>query len=176
MPYLNFQIDKLTNCLEEKETGLVYNTTLSRLTSQEVKGVLKKDGWQFNWKTEFKLSHHQIYKLQILGNPQIQGLISFQPMVEQQYIELHLIENAPHNFGSKKRYIGVAGNLVAFACKMSFEMGFDGCVGFTAKSRLIQHYSDTLGAKPLLPRNRMGIYPPEAKFLVNSYYKNYFHD
>jgi hypothetical protein len=46
------------------------------------------------------------------------------------YLEMHLIENAPHNFGTKKTYLGVAGNLVAFACKMSFELRISGVYRF----------------------------------------------
>jgi hypothetical protein len=33
-----------------------------------------------------------------------------------------------------------------FACKLAFEKGYEGYVSFKAKSELIQHYTDTLGA------------------------------
>jgi hypothetical protein len=59
---------------------------------------------------------------------------------------LHLVENAPFNKGKLKMYAGVAGNLVAFACKVSFQRGHDGNVSFLAKSQLIEHYEKTLGA------------------------------
>ena len=52
---------------------------------------------------------------------------------------MDLIENAKFNKGRNKLYKGVAGNLVAFACKTSFENGFDGVVSFIAKSQLIDH-------------------------------------
>jgi hypothetical protein len=68
----------------------------------------------------------------------------------------------------------VPGNLVAFACKTSFELGFDGFVGFVAKTRLIQHYIDTLKAEPVF-KNRMRISKESAEKLVNSYYKSFFH-
>jgi hypothetical protein len=51
----------------------------------------------------------------------------------ENFVEMHLIEAAPHNFGKEKRYMGVAGNLVAFACKLSFEQGFDGYVALLLK-------------------------------------------
>ncbi len=69
--------------------------------------------------------------------------------------------------------MGVAGNLVAFACKLSFESGFDGYVAFTAKTELIEHYKQTLTAE-LIFKDRMTISTIPAKKLVNSYYKNYF--
>lgn len=164
MPYLSFEIDKLTNCTEDKKTGVVHKTMQSLLTPLEVKCILKKDGWKFNWKTAYKNANHQIFKLQIVNDPQIQGLISLQPLADQQYIELHLIETAPHNFGSKKQYVGVPGNLVAFACKMSFELGFEGIVAFTAKSRLVDHYRQTLGAQTLYGNNRMVILSSKQNF------------
>jgi hypothetical protein len=66
-------------------------------------------------------------------------------------------------FGCKKRFVGVPGNLVAFACKMSLDLGFDGVVGFTAKTKLIPHYKNKLGAQNIFGNNRMAIYPAEAK-------------
>jgi hypothetical protein len=59
---------------------------------------------------------------------------------------MHLIESAPFNLGRNKVYIGVPGNLVAFACRIAFHRGFDGHVSFTSKTQLIDHYQKTLGA------------------------------
>lgn len=78
---------------------------------------------------------------------------------------------APHNFGSKKEYYNVARSLVAFACKYSFELGFDGSVIFLAKTVLIRHYENKFGAMLLRRPNRMGIFGERARYLVNSYYK-----
>jgi hypothetical protein len=59
---------------------------------------------------------------------------------------MHLVESAPYNKGKSKMYSGVPGNLVAFACKLSFQRGHDGNVSFISKTQLIQHYIDSLGA------------------------------
>ena len=53
---------------------------------------------------------------------------------------------APFNKGKTKIYAGIPGNLVAFACKLSFQRGHEGNVSFISKTQLIQHYIDTLGA------------------------------
>jgi hypothetical protein len=171
-----FIIDKITNSIEDAATGKSHETIIIEITSDENKKVHKKDGWFFNWKKEFKESHHTIYKLTLANSRTIEGLISLEPIADQQFIEMHLIENAPHNYGAKKRFAGVAGNLVAFACKMSFDMGFEGFVAFRAKTDLIDHYSQTLGARLIYSNDRMAIFPESAKNLVNSYYKNYLHD
>ena len=88
---------------------------------------------------------------------------------------MHLIESASHNIGKSKKWIGVAGNLVAFTCKMSFEAGFAGAVGFLAKTRLIEHYADKFGAN-LIYKKRMSISGNSAGKLVDSYYKNYIYN
>lgn len=73
----------------------------------------------------------------------------------------------------RKKYLGVAANLVAFACKLSFDLGFKGFVAFTAKTQLINHYTTMLGAE-CIKDERMMIASESAKKLVNSYYKSYF--
>ncbi|MCL1462747.1 hypothetical protein, partial [Klebsiella pneumoniae] len=86
---------------------------------------------------------NEVHKLTIVGTPDIiQGVMSIRK--EADHIFMNLLENAPFNLGRQKLYEGVAGNLVAYACKLSFQFGFDGFVGFTAKTKLIQHYVDTL--------------------------------
>ena len=85
---------------------------------------------------------------------------------------MDLIENAKFNKGRNKLYKGVAGNLVAFACKTSFENGFDGVVSFIAKSQLIDHYTQSLGAK-LFGGNRMFIDTREALILTTKYFKDF---
>ena len=73
------------------------------------------------------------------NNPTIiQGLISVED--KQNHVFMHLIESANFNKGKTKVYLGVPSNLVAFACKISFDYGYDGYVAFDAKSALIKHY------------------------------------
>jgi hypothetical protein len=125
---------------------------------------------------EHKEPNHAVYKLVLAGDSKIQGLISLEPIPQQQFIEMHLIESAPHNHPGNKQFAGVAGNMVAFACKMSFELGFDGYVAFTAKTNLVPHYIEALGAQVIYSQNRMGIFTLAAKNLVNSYYNDFFDD
>jgi hypothetical protein len=142
---LDFIIDKLTNSIENVITGDSFATDISVLTQQDLKTVSKKNGWLFNWKEEFKEPARDIFKLTIVNNPSIiQGLISLE--VKEDHVYMHLVENAPFNKGKTKVYSGVAGNLVAFACKLSFQRGHDGNIAFLSKTQLIEHYEKTLGA------------------------------
>jgi len=84
---------------------------------------------------------------------------------------MHLVENAPFNIGQNKLYEGVAGNLVAHACKVSFQQGFNGFVAFTAKTKLIVHYQKNLGAYSL-SGNRMIISKEAAQVLIDKYFKS----
>ena len=167
-----FLIDKITNSIESRLTGESFQTTLTAVSEKEVKSIFKKDGWEFNWRQEYKRNSHKIYKLTLFNDQALQGLISFEPM--DNFIEMHLVENAPHNKGDKREYFGVAGNMVAFVCKMSFELGLEGCVAFTAKKNVINHYREALGAQLIYGHQRMGIFRDSAKKLVTSYYKDFF--
>jgi hypothetical protein len=83
----------------------------------------------------------------------------------------HNENNIPFNKGKNKVYNGVPGNLVAFACKLSFQRGFQGAISFLSKSQLIDHYVKTLGAFHLSNRV-MIIETKEALKLIGKYFPN----
>jgi len=142
---LDFEVDKLTNSIENIVTGDSFATEISIISITDLKKVTKKNGWQFDWKLEFKQPQKDVYKLTIANNQSvIQGLISIE--IKLDHVYMHLVESAPYNKGKDKVYAGVPGNLVAFACKLAFQRGFDGNVSFFSKSLLVKHYIDTLGA------------------------------
>jgi len=84
---------------------------------------------------------------------------------------MNLLESAPFNIGRSKLYEGVPGNLVAYACKISFQNGFDGYLSFTAKTRLIEHYEKTLEAYHF-GGHLMIINTIAANKLIGKYFKN----
>jgi hypothetical protein len=84
---------------------------------------------------------------------------------------MHLVENAQFNKGQTKMHSGVAGNLVAFACKLSFQRGHEGNVSFLSKSQLVHHYEKTLGAFHFGGRV-MIIETQSALKLINKYFQN----
>ena len=167
---LDFVIDKLTNSIENVLTGDSFATDISILKSSDLKTVSKKNKWQFNWKEEFSIPERDIYKLTIVNNSTIiQGLISLE--VKTDHIYMHLVESAPFNKGKGKVYSGIPGNLVAFACKFSFQRGYEGNVSFLSKSQLIEHYEKTLGAFNFGGRI-MIIDTRAALKLINKYFQN----
>ena len=88
---------------------------------------------------------------------------------KQDHIFLHLLESAKFNKGAQKLYLGGAGNLVAFACRASFEKGYEGFVAFDSKTALIKHYEQTLGATQFRGQ-RMFIETAAALRLVKQYF------
>jgi hypothetical protein len=108
----DFEVDKLTNSIENTITGEVFDTEITRLYSKDTRQIKKKD-WVFEWNNEFKDPTNEVYKLTTINNPTIiQGLICFSD--KHDHIFMSLIESAKFNKGSNKLYRGVAGNLVAF--------------------------------------------------------------
>ena len=131
-------------------------------------------GWNFDWGLELRELDREIYVLITRQDPFTwQGLVSLEERVDHVY--MHLIEAAPTNRGREKIYSGVAGNLVAFLCKKSFELGHQGHVAFEAKTRLIDHYRNSLEAQ-LIGHSRMFIDNREARNLVTKYFPDFDYD
>lgn len=167
---LDFEVDRLTNSIRNTISGDSFPTDVSRLTKADLQQITKKNGWSFNWKSELEDNTREVYKLTITNNPNIiQGLLSF--TVQPDHIYMDLLESAPFNRGKNKLYEGVAGNLVAYACKVSFQQGFDGYISFTSKTKLIAHYTKTLGAVQF-GGQLMIINTIAANNLINKYFKS----
>lgn len=167
---LDFEVDTLTNSIENVVSGDSFATDISLISKADLKTTTKKKGWVFDWKYEFKQPERDVYKLTIVNNQTIiQGLVSLQ--VKSDHVYMHLVESAPFNKGKTKIYSGVPGNLVAFACKTSFQRGHEGNVSFFSKTQLIDHYIDTLGAIHFGGR-LMIIETMAALKLIDKYFEN----
>jgi hypothetical protein len=166
---LDFVIDKLTNSIENTSTGEVFDTEVVQLKTKDVMQIKKTD-WQFDWVREVKDTTKEVYKLTTRNNPTIiQGLISMED--KQDHIFMHLIESAKFNKNKGKVYLGVPGNLVAFACKISVGKGYHGFLAFDAKTALIKHYQESLFATHFRGV-RMFIEPIAASRLISQYFKS----
>lgn len=166
----DFVVDRLTNSITNSISGDSFPTDVSLLTKNDLKQINKKNGWLFKWKEELNLPDREVYKLTIVNNPTItQGITSL--TIKSDHVVIHLIENAPFNKGKDKLYEGVAGNLVAFACRLSFQRGANGFVSFHSKTNLIDHYIKTLNAKHF-GNHLMVIDNDAAQALVDKYFKS----
>ena len=167
---LDFEVDQLTNSIQNVVTGDSFQTDVTLISSTELPAITKKNGWVFDWKIEFKHPERDVYKLTIVNNQSvIQGLICLE--IKPDHVYVHLIESAPFNKHKTKIYAGVPGNLIAFACKLSFQRGHGGNVSFISKTQLIDHYVKSLGATHI-GKQRMIIETTAALILIDKYFKS----
>lgn len=167
---IDIEIDKLTRSIENTISGDQFKTEIVALTTKDLRRLTKTD-WVFDWKFEAKNKNRVVYKLVIIDNPDIiQGLISVEDKGD--HIYMHLIESNKFNRGAKKIYTGVPGNLIAFICKLSFELGYQGFISFESKTKLISHYEKSLGAY-ILYGNVMALNRHASMRLVNQYFPDF---
>jgi len=92
----DFEIDKLTNSIENVRTEETFDTEITQLKVRDIKLIHKKD-WLFDWKTEIKDKSKEVYKLSTVNNPSvIQGLISIEE--KEDHIFMHLEERGYEGF------------------------------------------------------------------------------
>ena len=171
LSFVDVEIDGITPCLIHRLSGERYHTVVDKALVQDLSHVSKNKGWSgFDWKSLCKNHQLEVYKLMVQGDATIQGLICLE--VDENWVEVHLVESAPWNIGSSnKEFIGVGAHLFAIACRRSFELGFEGFVSFRAKTSLIEHYVNDIGAYLMHPRqNRMVIETARSRYLVDNYF------
>ena len=170
-PSFQERIDKLTRSIENTQTGESFPTQVWPLPIAAARKLAAR-GWAFDWARETTTPGRHVHQLTTTDNPTIiQGLISLESKPD--HVFMHLVESANFNKGRNKAYFGVLGNLVAFACRWSFQLGHDGFVSFDSKSALMAHYKQALGATEL-GGLRLYLGTPAAAALVKQYYPDFF--
>lgn len=118
--------------------------------------LYNKYGW-FKWAKEFVKKENKLFGMFVEGKDEIQGVIAIQEQQENQVIHIELMESAPHNkySHSNQLYSGIGKNLLCFAIDLSFQLNYEGYIGFYAKKNQNEDYYKKLGAI----RSRFGIPP-----------------
>ena len=94
---LDFEVDKLTNSIENILTGEIFETQIRKLGSDDLV-ELRGLKWAFDWAVEFSEPHRKIHALTTKENPSVwQGLVSSEDLGD--HIFMHLLETAPFNRG-----------------------------------------------------------------------------
>ena len=158
-------IDRFTDCLVERESGMILETSFVRLEEPIPKS--RYAGWKFDWDQTQK-DDYTVYELSTKGSSVVEGRISLK--MDGGVADIDIVEAAPHNFGHNGRYEGVGAHLFAIACLISKEAGCDGLVAFNAESNLVEYYIRTLNAKISMGR-RMYLDGDAAKVLLDKYMK-----
>lgn len=119
----------------------------------------------------------EIYKLRLENKSSILGLMSIRDEKDPtiRAIKIELLEIDSTNIGSNKRIKGTAGCLIAWACKISFDRGYEGTVYLVPKTNLITHFISVYGfihidiRSPERPLGFMILLGAISQKLINEY-------
>lgn len=165
---IDIEIDGLTDCLIEIATGEMFSTEYHLRTTPIPRAEHK--GWNFTWSRVDPRC--DVYELFLENDPVVQGRIAVIP--QKDYVEGIWIESAPHNMKHNDiqgKFRGVGGHLFAIGCQASIDNGTNGFLAFTAKTNLVDHYRDMMGAKQIGNSLRMYIDEAAAQVLIEKYMK-----
>lgn len=110
--------------------------------------------WQTRWTSKAALEMPNKVALRRTDTDELLGLMAYivdgtSLAVEIVYVESadHSNANLLHSEGRKKKYVGIAKALFAYAVSVSLENGYDGVLVFKAKtSELVEYYIREFGA------------------------------
>ena len=153
-------------------SGEFYSSNVVAMTLKD-SNTLSKLGWEkgFDWRKYFnKNEESDAYKLVIVGQNAIQGAIAHKDAEDHVYIDL--LESSPANryINKQREFVNVADILLGAACLRSLEIGAQGFIAFTPKTKLYDYYKKRFKAKPL-GRAQMYLDDVDAQRLIGLYYK-----
>jgi hypothetical protein len=127
------------------KSGKYKEASVSLLRKNELTTSVRRR-FDFDWERELV---HDVYKHTIFNEDSILGLMSVLINEAEFRLQIKLLESARENRGNTKLYDCVAGNLIAFACQLSFKKGFGGFVSLIPKTELISHYITKYYFRPM---------------------------
>jgi len=105
---------------------------------------IKRKEYFFDWKSARKGA--DVYKLCLVDDDSIIGLVALVNVPTDQRIEIKLLASSKANVGSSKKYEGIAGCLLSFACREAISLyGELACISLLPKTELKQHYVTKYG-------------------------------
>ena len=140
----------------------VWDSTMTEKYPAEVRSATAEDfknttTWQTRWTTPAASAMPNKVALCKADTNELLGLMSYDINESGLAVEIIYIESAAHSNanllnqrGEKKKYIGIARALFAYAVKISLDAGFGGVIFFRAKTtELRSYYMKEFGAVPL---------------------------
>jgi len=137
---------------------------IKQLTKEDYKWLSGSDEFHFDWKAERK---NDTYNIHLKNEEDILGAMSLKDNPEELRIHLNLIEVGSSNVGQSKSIEHIAGCLIAFACRIAFEKGYDGFLSLQPKTNLIQLYQNKYGFKPY--GRLLAVEFSSSKLLIDKY-------
>lgn len=123
----------------EIKNGLKHEVEVNPIENIDFKSVTKKE-YFFNWKLE---KEYEIYKINILDQSKILGLVSIERIPDEFRIHIRLLSVSSDNKGKKKLYDRIVGNLLTYIAKLAIKDYAElACVSLKPKGKVAQHYID----------------------------------
>lgn len=169
MAEIDVKVDDMANSVVHRPSGQVFPTAILLWRDLPDTSKASVAAWRFDWAKEIRRTDSDVVGLLAQGYETIRGLMALEARGDHVFVVL--IESAPHNIGENQLFMGVAGNLSAYACGRSFALGFDGYIAFDAKNELIEHFKTSLAAHRVGSSNRMIVDTTSARRLIAQYQK-----
>jgi len=167
VPTIAANITDFASSIIERNTGRIYESEITIFNKKDFGALNKWKKSVFEWKILLN-QEGEIYKLTIKSKKELLGLLRLANRSD--HIEILALESSPETrYGGK--YRGVGSNLIAYAIKRSFELGYEGAISFIAKSNLIKFYEEKLGAQRIGNSQLMIIQGEASKKLYQYYFE-----
>jgi hypothetical protein len=125
------------------KTGVIETVEIREAQPEDIR-KLTKVTFAFNWLKESKTA--KIFVLNIQGQHDILGAVSFNTVPQEFRIEINVLASSIENVGKTKMYAGIAGCLLAYICRLSVLLfGENACVSLVPKTKLREHYITEYG-------------------------------
>lgn len=135
--------------------------------------------WQTNWDTPYAFQLPNKVALCRTDNGELLGFMSYEIDQDMLAVEIIYMESARHSNanllhadGGRKRYLGIAKAMFAYAVQVSLDAGFDGVLVFKAKtSDLLEYYRKEFGARQVAAYDpfRMVIWEDAAERIITEF-------
>lgn len=121
----------------QTKTNQKFDVEILPITESDYAKIGVKN-YYFDWSEE---KEFHVYKLRIIGQDEILGLVSLDFFDAESRIEIRLLATSKENRGRRKKYDRIAGVLISFAARMSIEkyVTFP-CISLEPKTELREHY------------------------------------
>lgn len=129
--------------IREVRTGIEREVSASVVIKEDFKNISTKRHF-FNWREASV--NYTLYKLCLLDDDDILGLMALQDFPEEQRVEVKLIACSVENVGKRKKFENIAGCLLAFSGRESIKKyGVNACISLLPKTELYEHYREKYG-------------------------------
>ncbi|MFT5763800.1 MAG: hypothetical protein ACI8X3_001226 [Saprospiraceae bacterium] len=153
--------------LIDTKTGEKLNASIEKLIKSAIKKLKGNKKFIFDWTLEIE---NKVYKINLIEEEEVLGLVSLIDYPKEFRLHINLIESSKAYRGKKKLLDNIPGCLIAFACQLSFEKGYEGFVSLVPKTELIKYYNQKYGFEQM--GSQMAVYYEISNSIIEKYLGN----